>query len=167
MPYAYYAQLSKANKAIYRQSAAIETIPLENAKRLRPIVRVLEQQLALEQRSGIEATVRELCRRLLEDLDTSPVTVKVLAARPSHDWGELHGLYEPAEGRRRARITVWMRTAQQKKVVAFKAFLRTVLHELCHHIDYELFGLEDSFHTEGFFKRESSLFRQIMAKPRD
>jgi len=166
MPYAYYARLSQANKAVYRQSAAIDTIPLEHSKRLRPIVRKLERELAYEQRAGIAIAVRELCHRLLEDLGTAPVTVKLLAARPSHAWGELHGLYEPAEGRRRARITVWMRTAQQKKVVAFKAFLRTVLHELCHHLDYELFGLADSFHTEGFFKRESSLFRQLTGKPR-
>ena len=86
----------------------------------------------------------------------------MLAARPSHDWGELHGLYEPAEGRRRARITVWMRTAQHKKVVAFRTFLRTILHEICHHLDYEVLGLDDSFHTEGFLKRESSMFRQLI-----
>jgi hypothetical protein len=59
-------------------------------------------------------------------------------------------------------ITVWMRTAAKKHVVAFKTFLRTVLHEICHHLDYELYGLEESFHTEGFFKRESSLFHQTV-----
>jgi hypothetical protein len=61
-------------------------------------------------------------------------------------------------------ITVWMRTAAKKRVVAFKTFLRTVLHEMCHHLDYELYGLEESFHTEGFFKRESSLFHQITGR---
>ena len=55
-----------------------------------------------------------------------------------------------------------MRTAQQKKVVAFRTFLRTFLHELCHHLDYELLELDDSFHTQGFFKRESSLFKQLV-----
>ena len=58
-------------------------------------------------------------------------------------------------------ITVWMRTAKNKKIVAYRSFLRTVLHELCHHLDYELLGLKDSLHTEGFFKRESSLFKQL------
>lgn len=82
--------------------------------------------------------------------------------RPSDTWGELHGLYEIAEVRRRARITIWMRTARHKKIVAFRTFLRTVLHELCHHLDYELLELDDSFHTEGFFKRESSLFHQLV-----
>lgn len=162
MPYAYYARLSKADKAIYRESDAIETVDLRRAARLRPLVKRLERDLRLEDRSAIDADVRALCSGLVADVGTAPLTIRVLAARPSHDWGELHGLYEPAEGRRRARITVWMRTAQHRKVVAFRTFLRTVLHELCHHLDYEALGLADSFHTEGFFKRESSLFRQLV-----
>jgi hypothetical protein len=34
-----------------------------------------------------------------------------------------------------------------------------------HHLDVTLLGLDDSFHTEGFFKRESSLVRQLVARP--
>jgi hypothetical protein len=74
----------------------------------------------------------------------------------------LHGLYEPAEGRASAIITLWMRTAKHRRIVAFKSFLRTLLHELCHHLDYELYELSDSFHTEGFYKRESSLLHQLI-----
>jgi hypothetical protein len=55
-----------------------------------------------------------------------------------------------------------MRTAKHRRVVAFRTFLRTLLHELCHHLDYELFGLDESFHTQGFYKRESSLFHQLV-----
>jgi hypothetical protein len=54
-----------------------------------------------------------------------------------------------------------MRTARQKRVVTFKTFLRTFVHELCHHLDFERFGLAESFHTQGFFKRESSLYRKL------
>jgi hypothetical protein len=93
-----------------------------------------------------------------------PVRLIVLERRPSDDYGELHGLYEPQEGRRRARITVWMRTAAKQQVVAFKSFLRTVVHELLHHLDYELFALEETFHTEGFYKRESSLSNALFAQ---
>ncbi len=57
-----------------------------------------------------------------------------------------------------------MRTARQGRVVAFRTFLRTFLHEFCHHLDYHLFSLTDSFHTEGFYKRESSLFHQLMQR---
>jgi hypothetical protein len=55
-----------------------------------------------------------------------------------------------------------MRTARHRRVVAFRTFLRTLLHEIGHHVDYELLHLADSLHTEGFFKRESSLFRQLV-----
>jgi len=47
-------------------------------------------------------------------------------------------------------------------VVAFRTFLRTLLHEFCHHLDYECYKLHDSFHTEGFYKRESSLLKQLL-----
>jgi len=54
-----------------------------------------------------------------------------------------------------------MRTAQRRQIVAFRTFLRTLLHELCHHLDYELLKLTESFHTEGFYQRESSLLNQL------
>ena len=63
-----------------------------------------------------------------------------------------------------ARITVWMRTAKRQQVVAFRSFLRTLVHEVAHHLDYELFMLEETFHTEGFYKRESSLSNALLAQ---
>ena len=50
-------------------------------------------------------------------------------------------------------------------MVAFRTWLRTFLHELCHHLDFMLLELPHSFHTEGFFKRESSLFHQLVPRP--
>jgi hypothetical protein len=57
-----------------------------------------------------------------------------------------------------------MRTAQKKQVVAFKTFLRTLIHEVCHHLDYELFALEETFHTDGFYKRESTLVSALLGQ---
>jgi len=162
MRYAYYAKLKKAQKATYRQSDAIDTIALRRPRSMRRLVRRLARNLENEQRAALELDARELCNALCADIGTKPVRLRVLAVRPSDDWGELHGLYQPADGRRRARITLWMRTARYKRVVAFRTFLRTLLHEMCHHFDYEAFELDDSFHTVGFFKRESSLFKQLV-----
>ncbi len=166
MPYAYYAKLKASDKAIYRQSDDVQSLRLPASSSLQVVVKRLEKALEREDRVEIERSVREFVKRFLGGLNVAPVVVKVLAVRPSDTWGELHGLYEIAEGRRRARITIWMRTARHKKIVAFRTFLRTVLHELCHHLDYELLELADSFHTEGFFKRESSLFHQLVP-PKD
>lgn len=55
-----------------------------------------------------------------------------------------------------------MRTAKRRQVVAFRTFLRTLLHEFCHHLDYDCLGLKDSFHTQGFYQRESSLISQVL-----
>ena len=51
----------------------------------------------------------------------------------------------------------------EAQVVAFKSFLRTLVHEFAHHLDYELFVLDETFHTEGFYKRESSLANALLA----
>jgi hypothetical protein len=56
-----------------------------------------------------------------------------------------------------------MLTAKRGQVVAFRTFLRTLLHELCHHLDYTLLHLRDSLHTQGFYQRESSLFHALEA----
>ena len=60
-----------------------------------------------------------------------------------------------------------MRTAEKENVVKFRTFLRTLLHEVCHHLDYELYKLAETFHTEGFYARESGLMRELMGEARD
>ena len=123
----------------------------------------LAAALRTNKRAVVEAVCKQLASGMLLQLKAPPVQIKVMAVRPSNDYGELHGFYAGVEGRLKvAKITLWMRTAQRKQVVAFRSFLRTFLHELCHHLDYECLKLEDSFHTEGFYKRESSLFHQLV-----
>lgn len=162
MVFDYYHRLNRAQKAVYRKSDAIERIDLKDGPLFADLVINLEQALAGEKRRATELATAALVGAMATSLKVSPVRSRVLSARPSSDWGELHGLYEPADDGTKPRLTVWMRTAKHKKVVAFRSFLRTILHEFCHHLDYELLGLADSFHTEGFFKRESSLFHQLV-----
>ena len=162
MPFAYYARLSKRQQAIYDRSDGVVQIRLLEPQFLRPLVHDLAKGLALEDRDLLEAAGQRLVDGLTRELRVVPVRVEVLAVRPHAHWGELHGLYTEGRGGRRPKITVWMRTARQKRVVAFRTFLRTLLHEVDHHLDYRLLRLADSFHTEGFYKRESSLFHQLV-----
>ncbi len=162
MLFSYYKRLSAAGKRVYRTSDAIISVKVPSVRELQPLISVLANALELEDRLQVEVICRKLGEGLSERLRVPPLRVRVLAVRPSASWGELHGLYQPAEGRSQAVISLWMRTAKKKRVVAFKAFLRTLLHEICHHLDYELYKLPDSFHTEGFYKRESSLFHQLV-----
>jgi len=164
VPFAYYDRLSRREKELYDRSDRIRRIDLPRADGLRPIVEVLRQGLARDERKVVEAAAARLVQGITAILGVEPVEVGVLAVRPRLRAAELHGLYTRDE-KRRARIRVWMRTVHYKRVVAFRTFLRTLLHELCHHLDYCHFKLADSFHTEGFFQRESSLFYQLV--PRD
>ena len=164
MPFAYYQRLTRAQQRVYRQSDEIAMIRLPGARPLGPLVEEMAAALAGENRSETQSAGDRLLAEITARLGVAPLRAEVLAVRPSRNWGELHGLYTPAERGRLALATVWMRTAQRRQVVAFRTFLRTLLHELCHHLDYELLRLADSFHTEGFYKRESSLLKQIMGE---
>jgi hypothetical protein len=161
MPFAYYARLSKRDRAVYRRSDAVTSLPVPGASALAPAVDALRDALARDDAKGVAAAAAEIAGRLARALGAAAPVVEVLAVRPSQDWGELHGLYTLDE-EEVARIRVWMRTARKGRVVAFRTFLRTLLHELCHHVDFTVLGLPESFHTEGFFKRESSLFKQLV-----
>jgi hypothetical protein len=165
LPFAYYARLTRAQQKIYRDSDAVTEIGLHRPADLHPLVAALDRALGSEQRDATQAATERLIRGLTDALGIPAVTVEVLAARPHAKWGELHGLYTVTAGRR-PKIQLWMRTAKQKRVVAFRTFLRTLLHEVGHHIDYALLRLPDSFHTEGFYKRESSLFYQLVPDTR-
>jgi hypothetical protein len=157
MPFAYYDRLTPEQKRVYRKSDAIVTLALPAGANVGALVIAIRGALSRSDPADLKRACQALCDELIAGYHVPPLRVVVLARRPSDDYGELHGYYEPAEGRRRAVITVWMRTAARQQVVAFRTFLRTLVHELCHHLDYELFALEETFHTEGFYKRESSL----------
>jgi hypothetical protein len=163
MPFAYFERLNRRQQAIYLRSDAIAAMPLARPGPLRPLVIELERALETGDRRLAESATQRLATGLARALDVPPVRVKVLAARPHAGWGELHGLYETA-GRRGEPplITLWMRTARHKRVVAFRTYLRTLLHEMGHHVDYTLLRLGDSFHTQGFYQRESHLFHQLV-----
>ena len=165
MPFAYFDRLSPARKRIYLRSDSIERVDLPQSPSAERLVKDMEAALASENRGEAERFAQALLNDLCTRLKVPRVRVRVLSVRPSGNWGELHGLYEPFEDGTPPLITVWMRTVAHKQVVAFKTFLRTVLHELCHHLDYELYKLPETFHTEGFYKRESSLYYQLRGEP--
>ena len=163
MPFAYYDRLTRRERAIYDRSDRIARVDLPLAESLRPLAELLRVALERNRRAEVEAIANRLCLGLTRALGVEDVEVVVLAVRPTLREAELHGLYT-RDAKGTPRIRVWMRTVYYKRVVAFRTFLRTLLHEVCHHFDYTYLKLEDSFHTEGFFKRESSLFYQLVPR---
>ncbi len=146
MPFPYYARLSARDQRIYQASDRVTAVRLARPALLHSLVAVLREALEREDRRAVEAAASYLCRGITAMLAVPPADVEVLAARPTARWGELHGLYT-RDGRQTPRIQLWMRTARHRRVVKFR---------------YEHLKLSDSFHTEGFFRRESSLFHQLV-----
>jgi hypothetical protein len=158
-------RLTRTQQRTYDRSNASSSIGLRATARLRAAVAVLPEILCCADPVRVERAAQLIADEITLVLHVPPVRVMVNASRPANARGELHGLYTPASnghaGKGGATIRVWMFTAKRRQVVAFKTFLRTLLHEICHHLDYALLRLADSFHTDGFYQRESSLFRQI------
>ena len=164
MRFSYYNRLSLSQRRIYDQSDRVSVLELRQPERHHGRVLALGRALESGKRTTTRKCAQELLDGLTEAFGVSSLKVSVRERRPSSQTSELHGLYE-ADGGGPPRVSVWMRTAQRAQVVKFKTFLRTLIHELCHHLDYQRFRFKDSYHTEGFYKRESSLMRQLYREP--
>ena len=162
MPFSYYARLPPSAQAAYRRSDAVHAIRLSppDARALEPVVAELRHALAHDDAEAVDALSEALCFGLARALGAEPPHFQLLEERPRGETAELHGLYERRPND--ATVTVWMRTARRGRVVAFRTFLRTLLHEMVHHLDFAYLHLPESMHTEGFFMRITSLFHQLV-----
>jgi len=160
------ARLTPFQQRIYDRSLAISFIQLTPTPQLFEATAALEEALAGEDHPRVQSLAQTIVNHICWQLKIRTVRVQVQGVRPSNRRGELHGLYTQYRGGSRGdSIQVWMRTAKRGQVVAFRTFLRTLLHEVCHHLDYYHLHLRESYHTEGFFQRESSLFRAVVQQP--
>ena len=158
------AKLTPFQQRIFDRSTAVTTIDLAPPTQLRAAAKALSAALAAEEQARVAALSQTIVNHICWQLNIRTVQVRVHGIRPSNRQGELHGLYtQYGGGSKNDSIQVWMRTAKRKQTVAFRTFLRTLLHEVCHHLDYTYFHFRESYHTEGFFQRESSLFRLLVA----
>lgn len=158
------ARLTPFQQRIYDRSTSITAIQCSPTPQLLQATAALKGALTADDRSRVEALAQTIVNHICWRLGVRTVQVRVQGVRPSNRRGELHGLYTQY-GDNSDAIQVWMRTAKRGQTVAFRTFLRTLLHEVCHHLDYTYLHLRESYHTEGFFQRESSLFRAIVQQP--
>ena len=165
MRFSYFERLSANDKRIYLRSDELRTVKVPDAVTLAPLVE--ELRVTLEAGRKIRATkaANALVLALCKQLGAPKVRVRIHETRPSWDGGELHGLYTFAlEAGEVPEIEVWMRTVAKGQIVRFRTFMRTLLHEVCHHLDATIFEMPESFHTHGFFARESSLTKQLLGE---
>ena len=175
---AYYYRLPLRAQRCYLASDAIDRFPLTPS--LAAFARVTALMSALD--GGAPSIVQRTSQSLLDELcrllRVRTVRLEVRSVRPRNSRGELHGLFYPqaparsaASATRRSTgltpvagqplIVLWMRTAQRHDVVKPRTYLRTLMHELGHYLDYALLKLDDSYHSIGFYQRESFLVRTL------
>jgi hypothetical protein len=161
----FYRRLSAAQKREYDRSDARPTLALAPAPALAEAAGEVVAAIATESparvRRGAQRLVDEICTRLSVRSGRRvppPPRVRVLRIRPRVAKSEFHGLYTRFDSGE-SEIKVWMFTAAHGHVVKARTFLRTLLHEVCHHVDMTLLDLPHSLHTLGFHARESSLLR--------
>jgi hypothetical protein len=161
---AFFYRLPVRMQRCYLRSNSIDRFELAPAplakEAVTELIRVLESGNTPATARAASAAAAEVCR----SARVAPVRIEVRSVRPRNTRGELHGLFYPYDPRRRTPpyIVLWMRTAERHDVVKPRTFVRTLMHELVHYFDYAVLRLDDSFHTMGFFKRESYLVRELM-----
>jgi hypothetical protein len=158
----WWRRLPDGQRQEYERSDTITHVPLRPSAALAAAVVELDAALRADDLDGTDQASQLLATRICQALNVRGVRVRVEGVRPHDQRGELHGLYTPGTGRTPDRILVWMRTAKREDVVRTRTFLRTLLHEVGHHLDFVLFSLPNSFHSRGFYQRESSLQRIVV-----
>ncbi len=151
----------------FRRSDQLDTLDLPLDDRFTAPARMIESAMAGEDRKAVRLACMEFLQKASEFYNVRTPPVRVLAARPIQvregGWGmELFGDYDP----RTKVIRVWLRTAILKHVTSFGTFFSTLCHEFCHHLDFELFGFHDSWHTRGLYERAAVLYHHARGTPR-
>ena len=154
---AYFYRLSPRAQQAYLRSDAIDRFDLAPSQNALALAAALMETLAAGRIAATERAAQDLVTELCRLFRVRSVPIEVKGVRPHNARGELHGIFYPE----RPRIVLWMRTAQRHDVVKPKTFVRTLMHELGHYLDYALLKLGDSYHTRGFFQRESSLVHAL------
>jgi hypothetical protein len=161
----YFYRLPAYAQRTYLASEAIGRYALAPGATARALAASLEQALEGASLAEVGDATRALAHELCRSFRVAAVPIEVRGARPHNARGELHGIYyEPERRGAPGRIVLWMKTAKRHDVVKPRTFLRTLVHELGHYFDYSLLGLYQSFHTQGFFKRESWLMNLLVAQ---
>ena len=154
----------RRNRSQFLESDRIKTLDLPANEALREIAKNLESAMRADRISEVRKVCAEFLASVSDFYKVPNCGITVLAARPlrvRENWStELFGDYRPDT----KLIRLWMRTAVLKKVTSFGTFLSTLCHEFCHHLDFQLFQFEDSWHSQASTK-ERPCYITMHGKP--
>jgi hypothetical protein len=148
----------KAKLRQFQESDRTGTLVLPPQAPLLALTQAIANGMKNDKTAEVRVASDHFLRSLSHFYQVSDCPIRVLASRPLHvreNWSsELFGDYDPSA----MAIRVWMRTAVRKEVTSFGTFLSTLVHEYCHHLDFQLFHFPDSWHTRGFYERAGALY---------
>lgn len=153
--------------AEFQRSDQMNGLDLPPAQPCRTLAAAIDAAMQEDDQQKVGLACRAFLTELSRFYGVAVPPVTVLEARPlrRYEWGgsmELFGDYNP----KTRAIRVWMRTAVRQKVTSFGTFLSTLIHEFCHHLDFEKFRFRDSYHTRGFYERVAALYHHARNTPR-
>jgi len=160
----YFYRLSARAQRIWLKSDSIDRFELVPDAATSSLTAELMAALSSGSPLIIGRAAQALADQICGLMGVHGVQVEVRGVRPHNTRGELHGIFYPrgpSSHPSAPLIILSMRTAQRHEVVKPKTFLRTLMHELGHYLDYALLRLGESFHTTGFFRRESFLVKIV------
>ena len=108
------------------------------------------------------ATRQKIGQNLLNYLCDKYKIVRVklnVTERPRLQRGnaQIYGRY----GLNTKSIVIYNTTPKTHKEVSGKSFFDTLIHEFCHHLDYNFYKLDNSLHTKGFYMRINDLKNKL------
>lgn len=140
---------------VYVLSKRIES--LCNLSKLKPSTKAMFKKLR-EKDSLQKAEIDALASRILRELGVPLIQLTYGGRQPHARTStrlkkKTYGHYRPTA----KAIHLYKFTAVRQEAVKPKTLLDTLLHEICHHLDFTMFHFPTSIHTSGFYKRISSL----------
>jgi hypothetical protein len=148
---------SALKRSSYRKSQALEAPGFTLNAHCLETARTLHDAMNDHDELAISRASQQFVTALCKASRVPDKIVTVAGKRQQRGRGEIHGLCEM-----NGRITIYLYTAKRGLMVAFKTYLKTLIHEFMHHYDWK--GLKiQSMHTAGFYKRVNHVYKHVLA----
>jgi hypothetical protein len=148
---------SALKRSSYRKSQSLEAPEFSLTPRCLDKASALHLAMTGKDERAIARASQQFVTALCRASGVPDKIVTVAGKRQSTGRGEIHGLCEM-----NGRITIYLYTAKRGLMVAFKTYLKTLIHEFMHHYDWK--GLKiQSMHTAGFYKRVNHVYKHVLA----
>ena len=149
-------RLDQQRRRSYLRSNAEWTVPLAITAEIVDGARRLREALAQEDEEETGRVSQRIVDQLCDGTGIPRIPVNVKGPRLVRGRVEFYGFCG-----RNGTITLYCRTARRNRMVAFKTYLNTLVHEFMHHDDWTRLRIH-SMHTGGFYRRIGFVYKGIL-----